>query len=512
MTNDPPTMETSAESSSIHDEASLAATTKATANLQLASPKRNFSFEEKVIMKHANELIQDGKKAYALDDYEDSVQSFGEASELIGGVFDETSSTEYADVMILYGQALLRNAIGQSAIMAGAQLQSALSAQPKEDESESAPTGKANFHFEGEPDFRQLDECDADASSSSNPSAKPQHPTDDGQNDGSDDENEAQGDEAGAPGDDFSMAWEVLELARLIYAKKVDPSEGDEEDGRSDPETHPVVQGKGKAMTVPYQPKPEHQRKLAEILQLLGDVSLETEFFAEAIIDYEKALAIREALPHPDPRETAACLYMIALAQEYQNKYADALVTVDKITSILERVLGSSATPGVVPQSVTASPKSGPGASSGDSSELPELLTEVRAKREDLCAMLARQREQGKGTGGSGSSALQLLDEALRPTVTGGSGSDGAGLARPDPSAPVNDLTSLVRSKRQGQTGKGKAPEHTGPKVSAGSIHPTTATPVAKRKIDDAEDDEATRAPSADDAAAEKRTKLNETS
>ncbi|CAK5280161.1 unnamed protein product, partial [Mycena citricolor] len=75
---------------------------------------------------------------------------------------------------------------------------------------------------------------------------------------------------------DFNAAWEVLDLARAIYAKQ------NEEESNEDV-----------------------QLKLADTYIALGDVSLETEKFDQAITDYEAGLDLKKDLLPRSSRQIA---------------------------------------------------------------------------------------------------------------------------------------------------------------------------------------------------------------
>ncbi|KAJ1966910.1 hypothetical protein IWQ62_002175 [Dispira parvispora] len=383
------------------------------------SPTTALNPEERVILDNAHVLIQQGKKAFAMGEYEAAIDSLGDASQLIGGVVDETSSLVYADVLILYGQALLHNAIEQSALMANQKLQTALSTEAREvaESASGQPTQtKGKIHFEGEPDFRQVEQlANPEAGSSrggmaaTNVSPNPKEETK--ESEGDEGENGQQNvDEEAEEEDDFSTAWEVLELARLIYSK--------------------------------YDTT-KHRLKEADLLLMLGDVSLESENFKQAVEDYQKATVMKAPLIGTDSRELAECYYKIALAQEYASEFTHAIDNLHKVIRILENTLTK----------LTSSEDPG---KDKEVDEIQGLLDEVQSKLDDLNASQARKAS------GSTNSTDALLQMAFGPASASSGNSQGAA---------VNDITNLVRSRKAPVDGKGKAPE----------VAPST--PV-KRKMD----------------------------
>lgn len=123
-----------------------------------------------------------------------------------------------------------------------------------------------------------------------------------------DEEDNENGDQAD---DDFETAWDILDVARLIFEKGEDK---------------------------------ETQLKLADVHLCLADVSLETgnlymsihetllnclsfaEKFDQSLSDYEKAIEIKEKWLEEDNRELAEAYYKYSLALEFSSDKSDEAV------------------------------------------------------------------------------------------------------------------------------------------------------------------------------------------
>lgn len=104
----------------------------------------------------------------------------------------------------------------------------------------------------------------------------------------------------GEPEDDFNAAWEVLEVARSIYDKHA----GAASEGASD------------ALKL----------KLAETYISLGDVSLETEKFEQAILDYEEGTKLKDALLPLSSRQIAEAHYKLSMVLDMTSgRLSDAI-------------------------------------------------------------------------------------------------------------------------------------------------------------------------------------------
>lgn len=118
----------------------------------------------------------------------------------------------------------------------------------------------------------------------------------------SDEEGKSDGDEgAEEDEDDFANAFEVLDLARILYLKKLNATE---------------ECGKGKTADLPSHTKHIKER-LADTYDLQAEISLEAERFADAVTDLRTALDLRKSLfPMEDP-SIAECHYKLSLALEF---------------------------------------------------------------------------------------------------------------------------------------------------------------------------------------------------
>lgn len=103
--------------------------------------------------------------------------------------------------------------------------------------------------------------------------------------------------------DDLELAWENLDMARLILAEQQDTA--------------------SKLM-------------LADVHLVLGDVSLESENFDQAVLDFEQAVQIKNSMLDASHRERAEAHYKLALALEYTEQLEMAIDNVNLSSSVLQ--------------------------------------------------------------------------------------------------------------------------------------------------------------------------------
>ncbi|KAF9318331.1 hypothetical protein BG003_011430 [Podila horticola] len=218
------------------------------------------------------ELTDAGSKAFVFQDYELAVEKFGLASEMLGQVYGEMSPKN-ADTLFLYGKALLEYAIQQSSVLGGVtekksekELQAVVDAVTGGASGSSSAPNSSRFVFEGDDDDDEEEEEEENGEGAAGAPAE-------GGEEGAQDDN-----------DDFAVAWDVLDLARVLYHKI----------------------GTEEALL-----------KLGDVHMALGDVSLESENFEQAVADFREALLVKEARLEADDRQLAEAHYKLALALEF---------------------------------------------------------------------------------------------------------------------------------------------------------------------------------------------------
>ncbi|KAJ5721139.1 uncharacterized protein N7483_009073 [Penicillium malachiteum] len=256
------------------------------------------------------DLLEQAAAKDATKDYNSASELYSQATELQSEINGEMSP-ENADLLYAYGKSLYNVAVSKSDVlgskvagepqaepskpsssaksagsagtgesliqdaMSNAMAKPSTSSLGKSDKSESTPP-KALFQFTGDENFVDSDEEDED-------------------------ENQEEGDEEEE--DDFANAFEVLDLARVLYLKKLEAAEESSS-------------AKGKSADLPEDLKHIKER-LADTYDLQAEISLEAERFSDAVTDLRTALDLRYSLfPFEDP-SVAECHYKLSLALEF---------------------------------------------------------------------------------------------------------------------------------------------------------------------------------------------------
>ncbi len=283
-------------------------------------------------------------------DYEGAVEDFGAALEQAVPIHGQFGK-ELARVYVQYGLALLQLGTAKqedTLLNAGAVPESVLEGMAQRDAAgSSAKRAKVidldDVTFEGE-----CEEGD-DASDASDAEDAGEVSDAEDAGDASDDGSSKSENE----GDDFELAWEVFDIARVIYADSQSVSE-------------------------------QASKSLADVHTYLGDVSMETESFGRAAEDFASAIAIKRGGGAGQERSLAATLFKYSLALEYDNRLAEAVAPLEEAHAILSDRLAllQDADDGKGKEALVAG-------AGGEADELAALLPDVATKLEELRSQVA---------------------------------------------------------------------------------------------------------------------------
>jgi len=312
------------------------------------------------IRTEAMDHLMEGKRNFLCEDYAESVGSLAIACEMLGKQFGETAN-ECADSYFHYGKALLELARMESGVLGNA-----LEGVPEDDDTENQQVESAEKMTEDEKEevgtkvMEALEEnfveheekvatlleghikavdCDDEGEESMDVDEKKT-----GEKPKSADAMEAE-----VENEDLSnlqRAWEVLELAKVIYTRMINENKSE-----------------------------LNEKKLAETLLVLGEVSIENENWSQAVEDLQACLTKRKALAS-DSRLIAETHYQLGVALGYHLKFDEAVnnfnAARDVLFSHLEVLKGDTFNARV-----------------SDIDEIEQLLPEIEEKVKDTIEMKA---------------------------------------------------------------------------------------------------------------------------
>lgn len=258
-----------------------------------------------------DDLIARAAAKDATKDHDSASELYSQATELQAELNGELSP-ENADLLYAYGKSLYNVAVSKSDVL-GSKV--AGDQQPQSGTASSTNTSSAGLKSTSDSLVQDaIANSMAEKSSSTKRADRESEPTeskpffqftgDENFVDSEDeDEETAEQAEDDEDDDDFANAFEVLDLARVLYLKKLSAAE--ENDG-----------GKGKSTVVSSDTKHIRER-IADTHDLQAEISLEAERFSEAVTDLRTVLELRNSLyPLEDP-SIAECHYKLSLALEF---------------------------------------------------------------------------------------------------------------------------------------------------------------------------------------------------
>ncbi|XP_010012249.1 PREDICTED: nuclear autoantigenic sperm protein [Nestor notabilis] len=225
---------------------------------------------------------------------------------------------------------------------------------------------------------------------------------DDKENELTVEDKESEEDEIG----NLELAWDMLELAKVIYKR---------------------------------QETKEAQLHAAQAHLKLGEVSIESENYTQAIEEFQACLALQQKYLEAHDRLLAESHYQLALAYHYNSQFDEAVLQFGKSVEVIDKRLAM----------LTERIKKAEGGSPEDEKEIEELkglLPEIKEKIEDSkeSQKSARVAELAlKATlVGTTSGFAQSEDSGSVSTIPVRKAADGA-------SQCVTDISHLVRKKRK---------------------------------------------------------------
>lgn len=348
--------------------------------------------------------LEHARRAFALKKYEQAVELYATALEMQTKTHDE-DAPEMADLYFSYGKALLENAVSQVSVL-GKEPEPGVA----DEERPTQSNGKGPFlSFSGDDDE---EDGGADLLAQA----------------GKDEEQSDEEGDDGEPEDDFNAAWDVFELARSIYDKGKDQDD-------------------------------EVKLKLADTYIALGDVSLETEKFDQAITDYCAGLALKTELLPISSRQIAEAHYKLSMVLDLTSgRLSEAIAHAEKaLNSVSTRISevrdGLDGKLAPLPTAVSKE-QDRKGKGRADSivlapgelvqnmtrSQMEAELRDLESLRQDLAAKVEELKTTpSEPTQSAPALAAKALDDELNVRS----------VAVPGQLPVVHDLTSMVKKKKK---------------------------------------------------------------
>lgn len=354
-----------------------------------------------------NHLVQ-GKRHMLVQDYFSAVESLQESVQLFSKHYGETAN-ECGEAYFCYGKALLEMAREETGVLGNAISRDSGEEEEDEDgeenDSENAEKSAEDKDGDDDEDEDEDNDQDNDAESKENEDndqdndAESKENEDETANDGKEDDDDseamsenisnqspdstsqtADSSEPGAssgqkkPDSDeevssLQLAWEVLELAKVIFKR----------------------QAENRAM----------QLKTADVLLKLGEVSIESENYKQAIDDLLECLEIQSECLESDSRQLAETHYQLGLAHSFDSQFEDAIrcfknagdVIEKRIANLKKLILDLGGTSLACQDSLMSMSEDPVARAEKEVTELEAILPDIQSKIEDMQDLMRNARK-----------------------------------------------------------------------------------------------------------------------
>jgi len=220
--------------------------------------------------------------------------------------------------------------------------------------------------------------------------------------------------EEGEDADDvpnLQLAWEVLELSKKIYNKQAEGTEVSDED------------------------KKALKLKLSEVYKTLGEVSLETGAYEQAVQDMKSCLEIQLACLEADSRFIAETHYQLGNAHLLNKGYTTAVTELRTAKSVIETRIGN------LEKKLEGE----------DKEKNQKQLDDLRTLLPDIIAKVEDAEDESRNAERAETELKNMAKTAAQTTIGFGDSSDSSATAAPISTIQTkkaNDISNLVRKRK----------------------------------------------------------------
>ena len=308
-------------------------------------------------------LVAAADQQYAKKNYANAAELYSEATALQSELHGEMDPNN-AGLLYTYGRCLYHVAVSASDILGGRVADADASSGKKRKRGEDADIGAAESakkikqHKENKPYF-QLDSSSEDESSD-------------------EDGGEADADGGEDEEDDFATAYEILDLARILFQQQMKATEASNGEDNLKDEVLASI-----------------KERLADTHDLQAEVSLENERFADAVKDSRAALELKTALLPFESAIVAEAHFKLSLALEFASASSNGGNTVADAARAAGMVLGRGGQGGSEPTTTTVDAAMRKEAADHMSSAIASTKARVSRERAAL-ATISEETEKEK--------------------------------------------------------------------------------------------------------------------
>uniref|UniRef100_A0A1D5QYI0 Nuclear autoantigenic sperm protein n=2 Tax=Macaca TaxID=9539 RepID=A0A1D5QYI0_MACMU len=341
----------------------------------------------------AKKLLGLGQKHLVMGDIPAAVNAFQEAASLLGKKYGETAN-ECGEAFFFYGKSLLELARMENGVLGNA-LEGVHVEEEEGEKTEDESLAENNDN---------IDETEGSEEDDKENDKTEEMPNDSVLENKSLQENEEE--EIG----NLELAWDMLDLAKIIFKR---------------------------------QETKEAQLYAAQAHLKLGEVSVESENYVQAVEEFQSCLNLQEQYLEAHDRLLAETHYQLGLAYGYNSQYDEAVAQFSKSIEVIEKRMAVLNEHVKEAEGLSAEYKK-------EIEELKELLPEIREKIEDA--------KESQHSGNVAELALKAtLVESSTSGFTPSGGGSSVSMRKPEEESPRKDDAKKAKPEPEVNGGSGDA-------------------------------------------------------
>ncbi|TEA12426.1 NASP-related protein sim3 [Colletotrichum sidae] len=258
------------------------------------------------------DMAAKGTALYAKKQYEEAAECFTKAAELQDEINGEMHPSN-AEILFLYGRSVFKVGQSKSDVLggkgSGEKVDKSKPKAPKKAPAAAptdAPTQTEAERITEEGVAIAAAEVTSTKAEDKGEEKKPLFQFTGDENFDESDEGEAEGEDEEEEEDDLAIAFNVLDVARLLYTRQLEELEKEEPNGKAQEQVD------GEKLSIKHV-----KERLADTHDLLAEISLENERYPAAIEDSRKSLKYKKDLYTSDSEIIAEAHFKLSLALEF---------------------------------------------------------------------------------------------------------------------------------------------------------------------------------------------------
>lgn len=276
-------------------------------------------------------LLNSGAEAMAAKNYDFAVEYYSEACQLA----NLESDKDDPDLMYLYGKSLFENAASKNDVLGSKESNNKETSEKDSTNKNGTGNEKGNFQFN---DKLAEDEEDDEDGEGDEAEGEVEKEVESSEEEVEEKNAEEQNEDEQT---DFEIAWDILDLTRILYEEELKKLEADPIEVKKLNKKQPYLKSDklDDFKSVSNNSIIVLIKKLSDVYDLLGEISLETENFKQATNDFKSMCELKSKLYPINTGSITEAYYKLSLAWEFcTDDLSNIINSIDAMKKSLESI------------------------------------------------------------------------------------------------------------------------------------------------------------------------------